>query len=56
MSATMDADQFSAYFDGAAGIVIQGRQHPLTVRHFAQKTQSNFCLIFQYLLFLVILI
>lgn len=41
MSATMDADQFSAYFDGAAGIVIQGRQHPLTLVHI-KKTKEEY--------------
>ena len=31
MSATLQADQFSAFFDGAKVLYVQGRQHPVDV-------------------------
>jgi hypothetical protein len=35
MSATLDADKFAAYFDGAPILRIPGRQHPVAIMHTA---------------------
>ncbi|KAL1673442.1 P-loop containing nucleoside triphosphate hydrolase protein [Schizophyllum commune] len=36
MSATLDADKFSRYFDGARILYVKGRQHPVTIYHASQ--------------------
>ena len=37
MSATLDADQFSSYFDGANILYVQGRQFPVRIFHAVTK-------------------
>ncbi|EMD39744.1 hypothetical protein CERSUDRAFT_150408 [Gelatoporia subvermispora B] len=41
MSATLDAEKFSAFYDGAKIIYVQGRQHPVSIYHTA-VSQSDY--------------
>ncbi|XP_074778990.1 ATP-dependent RNA helicase DHX33 isoform X1 [Athene noctua] len=41
MSATMDVDQFSQYFNGAPVLYIEGRQHPIQV-FYTKQPQSDY--------------
>ncbi|KAL1744085.1 P-loop containing nucleoside triphosphate hydrolase protein [Schizophyllum fasciatum] len=41
MSATLDAEKFSRYFDGARILYVKGRQHPVTIYH-ASKPQVDY--------------
>lgn len=47
MSATMDVDHFSKYFDDAPIVYIEGRQYPVEVRHTAdpQDDYNYTCLV-----------
>ena len=40
MSATLDADKFSAYFRHAPVLYVEGRQHPVNVRHVTQRQED----------------
>ena len=40
MSATLEADKFSAYFRHAPVLYVEGRQHPVNVRHVTQKQED----------------
>lgn len=41
MSATMDVDQFSQYFNGAPVLYLEGRQHPIQV-FYTKQPQSDY--------------
>ncbi|NWR79890.1 DHX33 helicase, partial [Centropus unirufus] len=41
MSATMDVDQFSGYFNGAPVLYLQGRQHPIQL-FYTKQPQSDY--------------
>jgi ATP-dependent RNA helicase DHX33 len=41
MSATLQADQFSAFFDGAKVLYVQGRQHPVDV-FYTEESQTDY--------------
>lgn len=41
MSATMDVDQFSQYFNGAPVLYLEGRQHPIEV-FYTKQPQSDY--------------
>ncbi|XP_048374945.1 ATP-dependent RNA helicase DHX33 [Sphaerodactylus townsendi] len=41
MSATMDVDQFSQYFNGAPVLYLEGRQHPIQI-FYAKQPQSDY--------------
>ena len=40
MSATLEADKFSTYFRHAPVLYVEGRQHPVNVRHVSQKQED----------------
>ena len=41
MSATMDVDHFSAYFNKASVVYLEGRQFPIQVYH-SKQTQEDY--------------
>ncbi|XP_030042031.1 ATP-dependent RNA helicase DHX33 [Microcaecilia unicolor] len=41
MSATMDVDQFSQYFNGAPVLYLEGRQHPIQI-YYTKQPQSDY--------------
>ena len=41
MSATMDVDQFSQYFNGAPVLYLEGRQHPIQI-FYTKQPQSDY--------------
>lgn len=41
MSATMDVDLFSQYFNGAPVIYLEGRQHPIDI-FYTKERQSDY--------------
>lgn len=41
MSATMDVDQFSQYFNGAPVLYLEGRQHPIQIFN-TKEPQSDY--------------
>ena len=40
MSATLEADKFSSYFRNAPILYVEGRQHPVNVRHVSEKQEE----------------
>ncbi|XP_062572851.1 ATP-dependent RNA helicase DHX33-like [Saccostrea cucullata] len=47
MSATMDVDHFSAYFNAAPVLYLEGRQYPVQVYYVSQYTFSSIVTLFQ---------
>lgn len=41
MSATMDVDQFSQYFNGSPVLYLEGRQHPIQI-FYTKQPQSDY--------------
>lgn len=41
MSATMDVDLFSQYFNGAPVLYLEGRQHPIQI-FYTKQSQSDY--------------